>query len=152
MSRADETYEVVIVGAGFAGIGMGKRLLDEGFSDFLILERAQEVGGTWRENTYPGVACDVESHLYSYSFEPNPRWTRQFAPQSEILEYLKHCADKYGIRKRIRFGTAVASASFDDGAGVWNVQTSDGKTLRAHVVVSGSGHALTKPILPDIKG
>ena len=148
----NETYEVLIVGAGFAGIGIAIRLQQEGFHDFLILERANEVGGTWRENTYPGVACDVESHLYSYSFEPNPSWTRQYAPQKEILEYLRHCADKYGIRKRIRFGSGVTAASFDERAGMWSVQTSDGATLRARVVVSGSGHALTRPVFPDIKG
>src|SRR5450432_152232 len=88
---------VLIVGAGFAGIGMAIRLKQAGIEDFTILERADRVGGTWRDNTYPGIACDVPSHLYSYSFEPNPDWSRLFAPQDEILAYLERCADKYGI-------------------------------------------------------
>lgn len=152
MGKAVEAFEVLIVGSGFAGLGMAIRMRQEGFEDFVILERDAEVGGTWRDNTYPGVACDVPSHLYSYSFEPNPNWGRMFAPQAEILEYLKHCSVKYGVRDRIRFNTAVVGASWDESTGLWSVETSDGKTLRARVVISGSGHALSKPVLPDIPG
>ncbi|MGB1061789.1 MAG: NAD(P)-binding protein, partial [Ketobacter sp.] len=95
---------VIIIGSGFAGIGMAIKLQQAGFPDIRILEKADQLGGVWRDNTYPGAACDVPSHLYSFSFEPNPGWTRAFAPQSEILQYLNHCADKYSIRQRIQFG------------------------------------------------
>src|SRR3954471_19232572 len=93
---------ILIVGTGFAGLGMGIRLKQAGIHDFTILEQAGGVGGTWRDNHYPGAACDVESHLYSFSFEQNPGWSREFAPQGEILAYLERCADKYGLRPHIR--------------------------------------------------
>ncbi len=144
--------DILIVGAGFAGIGMAIRLKQAGIDDFVIIERADRLGGTWRDNTYPGIACDIPSHLYSYSFEPNPGWSRFFAPQDEILAYLEHCADKYGIRPHIRFGTSATGGSFDERTGKWTVTTGDGKTLSARVVVSGSGHALSKPVFPDVPG
>ncbi|MEB2310338.1 MAG: NAD(P)/FAD-dependent oxidoreductase [Sorangiineae bacterium] len=143
---------VLIIGSGFAGIGLAIRLKQAGIEDFTILERAESLGGTWRDNTYPGVACDVPSHLYSFSFEPNPTWSRFFAPQSEILAYLERCADKYGVRPHIRFGVAAEGASFDEQTGLWTVKTSDGQSLEARVVVSGSGHALSRPIYPDLPG
>ena len=151
-STGDQVYEVLIVGAGFAGIGMAITLKKAGYEDFVVIERANRVGGTWRDNTYPGITCDIPSHLYSYSFEPNPKWTRFFAPQQEILAYLEHCAKKYGIVDRIRFGTEIVGATFDETAGVWELETASGDTLRARVVVSGSGHALSRPVLPDISG
>ena len=143
---------IVIVGSGFAGIGLGIRLKQAGIHDFTILERAERVGGTWRDNTYPGVACDVPSHVYSFSFEPNPEWSRFYAPQEEILAYLEHCADKYAVRAHIRFGTAATSATFDERTGLWTVKTNRGETLEARVLVSGSGHALSTPVYPDIPG
>jgi cation diffusion facilitator CzcD-associated flavoprotein CzcO len=149
---APSTDHVLIVGAGFAGIGMAIRLKQAGIDDFTIIERADRVGGTWRDNTYPGIACDIPSHLYSYSFEPNPTWTRLFAPQEEILAYLEHCATKYGVRPHIRFGTAATGASFDERTGLWTVQTGDGTSITARVVVSGSGHALSRPVFPDVPG
>jgi cation diffusion facilitator CzcD-associated flavoprotein CzcO len=142
---------VLVVGSGFAGLGMAIRLKQAGFEDFAVLEQADEVGGTWRDNLYPGCACDVPSQLYSFSFEPWPGWTRDFAPQMEILEYLRHCADKYGIRPRIRFGTRAAWARWDEAAGAWEVGTSAGETLRARVLVSGCG-PLNRPRHPDIPG
>jgi cation diffusion facilitator CzcD-associated flavoprotein CzcO len=148
----DAGNHIVIVGAGFAGIGMAIRLKQAGIHDFTILERADRLGGTWRDNTYPGIACDVPSHLYSYSFEPNPRWSRFFAPQEEILAYLEHCADKYGVRPHIRFGVGAEGGSFDERTGLWEVKTTDGGTVKARVVISGSGHALSKPVYPDIPG
>jgi cation diffusion facilitator CzcD-associated flavoprotein CzcO len=144
-------HQVVIVGAGFAGLGMAIALKRAGIHDFVLLEKADEVGGTWRDNHYPGAACDIESHLYSYSFEPNPRWTRAFAPQREILDYLVRCADKYGVRAHTRFGTAVVAGHFDEEAAAWNVQTSDGRSLRTRVLVSACG-PLSKPALPGIPG
>ena len=143
---------ILIVGAGFAGIGMAIRLKQAGIHDFTILERAYRLGGTWRDNTYPGVACDVPSHLYSYSFEPNPSWSRRFASQHEILAYLERCADKYGVRRHIRFGATVTGAVFEERTGLWTVQISDGGALTARVLISGSGHALSRPVYPDIAG
>jgi cation diffusion facilitator CzcD-associated flavoprotein CzcO len=140
-----------IVGTGFGGLGMAIRLKQSGIHDFTILEQADGVGGTWRANRYPGAACDVESHLYSFTFEQNPGWSRSFAPQGEILAYLEHCADKYGLRPHIRFGTAATGASFDERAGVWSVETGDGKTLRGRALVSGCG-GLSRPSYPDIPG
>ena len=147
-SRNDE---VVIIGSGFAGLGMGIRLKQAGIHDFTILEQGEGVGGTWRANRYPGAACDIPSHLYSFSFEQNPDWSRSFAAQGEILGYLERCADKYGLRPHLRFGATVTGASFDEGTGLWEVRTSDGQTRRARYVISGCG-GLSRPSLPDLPG
>ncbi len=109
------------------------------------------MGGTWRDNRYPGAACDVPSYLYSFSFEPNPRWSRSFSEQEEILAYLEHCTDKYGLRPHLRLNTEVSRAAFDEDAGVWEVRTKDGRTFRARALVSGSG-GLSRPSYPDIPG
>jgi cation diffusion facilitator CzcD-associated flavoprotein CzcO len=143
--------DVLIVGTGFAGIGMGIRLKQAGLDDFTILEQADGVGGTWRDNRYPGAACDVPSHLYSFSFEPNPKWTRAFAPQAEILEYLEHCTTKYGLRPHLRLNAKVTRATFDERAGIWEVAAADGRTWRARALVSGIG-GLSQPAYPDIPG
>jgi cation diffusion facilitator CzcD-associated flavoprotein CzcO len=145
------TNAVVIVGTGFAGLGMAIRLKQSGFHDFVILEQGAGVGGTWRDNTYPGAACDIPSYLYSFSFEPNPRWSRSFSGQAEILAYLEHCADKFELRPHLRFNSGVTRADWDDRAGLWTVQTSDGKTYRAKALVSGCG-GLSRPSYPDIPG
>src|SRR5665811_1959296 len=100
---------IAIVGAGFSGIGMGVKLKEAGL-DFVILERAADLGGTWRDNDYPGCACDVPSHVYSYSFELNPDWSQEYAPQAEIQAYLRHVADKYGVTEHIRFNQEVGAA------------------------------------------
>src|SRR5215213_6754721 len=102
--------DVAIVGSGFSGLGTAIKLKEEGFEDFLVLERAEEVGGTWHYNTYPGCACDVPSHLYSFSFAPNPDWSRTYSPQPEIGAYLRRCADEFGIRSHIRFHYDVRTA------------------------------------------
>jgi cation diffusion facilitator CzcD-associated flavoprotein CzcO len=141
---------VAIVGAGFAGLGMAIHLKREGRGDFAVLERADEVGGTWRANHYPGCCCDVPSHVYSYSFELNPDWTRGFAPQHEILEYLKRCSRKYGIRPHIRFGHDVEEARWNDAECRWEIRTSRGE-LTADVLVNAGG-ALSEPRDPDIPG
>jgi len=142
---------ILIIGSGFAGIGMGIRLEQAGIEDFTILEQADQVGGTWRDNHYPGAACDVESHLYSFSFAPNPDWSRQFAPQKEILDYLVRCVDDFGLRPHLRLGTAVTAARFDQDTGLWDVQTEGGEHLTARVLVSGCG-GLSRPSYPDIPG
>ncbi|KVO61461.1 alpha/beta hydrolase fold domain-containing protein [Burkholderia stagnalis] len=141
----------IIIGAGFAGIGMAIALQREGMHDFVILERAHDVGGVWRDNSYPGAACDVPSHLYSFSFEPNPRWSRTFAPQAEIHAYLQHCARKYGLARHLRFGADVAHARYDEPHALWRVTLADGTELSAALLVSGTGQ-LSRPALPTLPG
>jgi cation diffusion facilitator CzcD-associated flavoprotein CzcO len=141
----------VIVGAGFSGLAAGIQLKRAGIQDFVILEKADRVGGTWRENTYPGAACDVPSHLYSYSFEPNPSWSRAYGGQAEILAYLEHCADKYGLRPHLKFGQHVDEARFDEATGTWHISTAAGERLQTRALVLGNG-ALHIPALPDIQG
>jgi cation diffusion facilitator CzcD-associated flavoprotein CzcO len=143
--------EILIVGAGFAGLGMGIRLRQAGLDNFLILEQSAGLGGTWYDNRYPGAACDVPSHLYSYSFEHNARWSREYASQREILAYLEHCADKYGVRPHMRFRRKVVSARFDEERGVWSVQTEDGRTYTARVLIASCG-SLNRPACPQLPG
>jgi cation diffusion facilitator CzcD-associated flavoprotein CzcO len=143
--------EVLIVGSGFSGLGMAMKLAREGRRSFVILEQAESIGGTWRDNHYPGCACDVPSHLYSYSFEPNPRWTRAFAPQAEIREYLEHCADKYGLMSHLRLRSQVTRAQFDEQGGYWRVHTANGQIWTARHLVLGLG-ALSRPAYPTIEG
>jgi cation diffusion facilitator CzcD-associated flavoprotein CzcO len=143
--------DIVIVGAGFAGICMAIRLKRAGIESFTLLERADEIGGTWRDNHYPGAACDVESQLYSFSFEPSPRWTRHFAPQQEILEYLLHCTERFGLRPHIRFRTAVHSARLHEASGFWVVETNRGEVFHPRALVSACG-GLSRPALPNIRG
>lgn len=141
----------VIVGAGFSGLCAGIQLKRLGIQDFVILEKADRVGGTWRENTYPGAACDIPSHLYSYSFEPNPSWSRAYGGQAEILAYLEHCADKYSLRPHLKFGQHVESATFDEMTGTWHITTGAGERFEARALLLGNG-ALHLPALPDIPG
>jgi len=143
--------DVLIIGTGFAGLGMAIALKQAGLEDFIILERDPALGGTWWANRYPGAACDVESHLYSFSFEPNPAWSHMFARQPEILAYLEHCADKYGVRSRIRFDAAVKSATWDGARAVWTVETRDGRVFEARAVVTGTG-GLSTPSVPALPG
>ena len=142
---------VIIIGSGFAGIGMAIKLQQAGFPDIRILEKADQLGGVWRDNTYPGAACDVPSHLYSFSFEPNPGWTRAFAPQSEILQYLNHCADKYSIRQRIQFGVEVEQACYQEDEQRWQVQLKGGATLSCRYLITATGQ-LSRPQWPHIAG
>lgn len=143
-------FRVAVIGAGFAGLGMAIRLQQENAGPFVVFERGSEVGGTWRENHYPGCCCDVPSHVYSYSFELNPSWERGFAPQREILGYLNHCADKYGARPHIRFGHEVTGAAWDATARRWTIDTSGGH-FTADVLVNAAG-ALSEPKDPEIPG
>jgi cation diffusion facilitator CzcD-associated flavoprotein CzcO len=141
---------IAIVGAGFSGIGMSARLLQEGIDDFVVLERAGEIGGTWRDNTYPGCQCDIPSVLYSFSFAPNPNWSRLYPLQSEIRDYLRDCAERFGVLPHIRFGTDAEGAEWDDEARRWRIETSGGE-LTADVLIGGMG-GLTEPSVPDIPG
>ena len=143
--------EIVIIGAGFSGLGMAIALKKRGLDDFVILEKAAEVGGTWRENTYPGCACDIMSLLYSYSFEPKSDWSRMFPRQDEILTYIKDCVRKYDLERHIRFGTEVAGAEYDDDTATWQVLIADGSVVRGRAVMSGMG-PLHIPSIPDLPG
>ncbi|TCK25589.1 flavin-containing monooxygenase [Pseudonocardia endophytica] len=144
-----QQVDTVIVGSGFAGLGAAVALDADGRRDWVILEKGSSLGGTWRDNVYPGCACDVESHLYSFSFAPNPEWTRTFARQSEIRSYLEDVADRYALRDRIRFDATVDGAEWNDGG--WDVRLADGTTIRARYVVFGTG-ALHEPSVPEIEG
>jgi cation diffusion facilitator CzcD-associated flavoprotein CzcO len=141
---------VAIIGAGFGGLGAGLRLRARGLTDFVILERAGAVGGAWRDNTYPGCACDVPSHLYSYSFAPNPDWSRSFSPQPEIRRYLERVADSGQLRPHLRLGTELLTARWHPGTSRWQLQTSRGP-LTATIIITAAG-ALSDPAIPDIPG
>jgi cation diffusion facilitator CzcD-associated flavoprotein CzcO len=145
---------VAIIGAGFAGLAMGARLKQAGFARFTIYERAEAVGGTWRENTYPGCACDVPSHLYSFSFAQNPDWTRAYSPQPEIQAYLEKCRDTLGLREHIRFGAEIAEMRFDEPTLGWRLSTSTGETIEADVVVNATGplNRISIPAIPGLDG
>jgi cation diffusion facilitator CzcD-associated flavoprotein CzcO len=148
---APTDFPIAIIGAGFAGIGTAIRLRRAGIETFTIFERADEIGGTWRDNTYPGAACDVPSHAYSLSFEPNPGWTRKFSPSDEIQAYLLRLVEKWGLRAQLRLRTEIVEARFDEAAGTWTLVTRAGERFRARVVVSAVG-GLVDPALPDLKG
>jgi cation diffusion facilitator CzcD-associated flavoprotein CzcO len=142
--------DVAILGSGFSGLGMAIRMRQAGFEDFVVLERGDEVGGTWHYNTYPGCACDVPSHLYSFSFAPNPEWSQTYSPQPEIRDYLRRCADEFGLGPFLRLGHEITSAEWDEDAQRWHVATTRGD-FRARVIVSGLG-PLTEPKIPEIPG
>jgi cation diffusion facilitator CzcD-associated flavoprotein CzcO len=143
-------YRVAIIGAGFAGIGMAVALRRAGIKDFIVLDRADDLGGTWRDNTYPGLACDVPSHLYSFSFRPF-RWSRRFPPREEILSYMHAVVAENGLGPHLRFGCGVVAAGFDEGSANWNLTLDDGGTMQADAVVSAVGQ-LGHPALPAIPG
>ena len=142
---------VAIIGAGMSGLAMGIALRRAGMEDFTIHEKAADIGGTWRENTYPGVACDVPAHLYSFSFEPNPDWSRVYAPGHEIQGYFKRVAARYGLAPHVRLGSEVTGAHFDERTAKWRLSTAAGEQDEADVLVSAVG-ALHVPNLPDIAG
>jgi len=144
------TYRVIVVGAGFGGLGMAMALKRAGIHDFLVVDKAEDLGGIWRDNTYPGAACDVPSSLYSFSFQPG-RWSRRFPPQPEILAYLHALADEHGLGPHLRLRTGVEAAEFDERHARWNVTLDNGESLRATAVVSAVGQ-LNRPALPDIPG
>jgi cation diffusion facilitator CzcD-associated flavoprotein CzcO len=145
-----EHVQIAIVGSGFSGLGAAIRLKQAGFHDFAVFERADELGGTWRDNTYPGCACDVESNLYSFSFAPNPEWTRRFSPQAEILAYLRRCARDFDVLPHVRFRHELEQAAWDESAQRWRLRTSEG-AFTANVLIAGMG-PFAEPKLPEIPG
>lgn len=142
--------KTIIIGSGFAGLGLAVRLTQQGRNDFLVLERGSDVGGTWRDNTYPGAACDVPSHLYSYSFALNPNWSRSFSRQGEIQQYIQDVSKRYDVRDKHIFDCDVTSARWNDETALWEIESTKG-SFTANTVVSAVG-ALCEPALPDIKG
>ncbi|CAE6849837.1 Baeyer-Villiger monooxygenase [Paraburkholderia domus] len=143
--------DIAIIGSGFAGLGMAIRLRQAGMTDFIIAEKAGSVGGTWRDNHYPGCACDVQSHVYSFSFAPNPRWTRMFARQPEIRAYLEECTQRFGIQRHLRFGHELASAIYDETRHRWQLTFANGQQWSARVLISGMG-GLSRAAMPNIPG
>ena len=143
--------ETLIVGAGFSGLGVAISLDRAGLSDYRIIEAGDGVGGTWFWNTYPGIAVDIPSFSYQFSFEQSARWSRTYAPGRELRAYAEHCADKYGLRPKITLGTRVLGVSFDDDADLWRVELDSGETVTARFLINASG-ALTIPKPPDIDG
>jgi cation diffusion facilitator CzcD-associated flavoprotein CzcO len=142
--------DVAIVGSGFSGLAMAVRLLQEGNRDFVVLERAGDVGGTWRDNSYPGCACDVPSHLYSFSFAPNPEWSSTFSPQAEIHAYLRRVAEQQGVLPHLRLHCEMREAAWDEGAQRWRIETAQG-LLSARVLVTAAG-PLSEPSIPSLPG
>ncbi|BDT97828.1 MULTISPECIES: flavin-containing monooxygenase [Nocardia] len=148
--RPTRHARTIIIGSGFAGLGLAIRLTQQGRNDFLVLERGSDVGGTWRDNTYPGAACDVPSHLYSYSFALNPDWSRSFSRQGEIQRYIQDVSKRYDVRDKHIFDCDVTSARWNNETALWEIESSKG-SFTANTVVSAVG-ALCEPALPDIKG
>lgn len=150
MNALADNFDAVVIGAGISGIGAAIRLRQAGVTNLVILEKAAELGGTWRDNTYPGCACDVPSALYSYSFAPNPEWTRAFAPQPEIHAYLLDVAARHGVTGRVRFGREVTRAQWNAALQRWEIDTSHGRcTARIMIAAAGPWH---EPQIPDIPG
>ena len=145
------THQVIIIGAGFGGLGMAIRLKEQGQDNILLIEKADDVGGCWRDNTYPGAACDVPSHLYSFSFERHYPWSRRFAPQKEIFAYQQYCARKYDIYRHIRFNCEVAQACYQDDKGIWELTLTNGETLTCQALITATGQ-LNQPAYPPLSG
>ena len=146
-----ELYDAVIVGAGFGGIGAAIQLKRMGYHNFVILDREDDLGGTWHVNRYPGLAVDVPTTTYSYFFEPNPNWSRLFSTGTEIKQYADDVADKFDVRRHMRFNTVVEGARWDDDASVWRVTVDDGDVLSARFLITATGF-LSQPKVPDIPG
>lgn len=144
-------HDVIIIGAGMSGLCMGIQLLRRGIENFLILEKSDDVGGTWLDNSYPGAGCDVPSVLYSYSFAPNPEWSQTFSEQDEIQAYFRRCAERFGVLPRVRLGTAVSTAEWQRDQGSWELTLENGQQLRARCVVSALGQ-LNRPHVPAFPG
>jgi cation diffusion facilitator CzcD-associated flavoprotein CzcO len=150
-NSAVTNVDVLIVGAGFSGLCMGIKLLEAGMKSFLIIEKSEEIGGTWWDNRYPGCACDIPSHLYSFSFAPSTEWSRMYPGQEEIHAYLKRCIERYGLAPYLRLNTRFHEAAWDESEGEWNATAGNGIRIQARVLVSGMG-ALHVPRYPDLQG
>ena len=150
-TSADGSRRIAIIGSGFAGLCLAIQLKKRGVDSFTIFEKAGRIGGTWRDNTYPGACCDVPAFSYCFSFEQKTDWSRKWAPQSEILEYMESCARKYDLTRHIRFNTEIAGARWDADESVWRLKTAAGETIVADVLVSGVGQ-LNRPAIPKIEG
>lgn len=142
---------IAIIGSGFSGLGMAIQLCKRGRDDFLILEKSHDIGGTWRDNTYPGCGCDVPTAIYSYSFEQNPYWSKMWSPQPEIQAYLQRLTDKYDLRRKVAFGTEIIAAQWDEAALRWHLRSADGPTITAQFIVLGVG-PLNVPRIPNLNG
>ena len=143
--------ETLIIGAGISGIGAGIELLRRGHSSFALLEAASELGGTWRDNTYPGVAVDIPSISYCFSFETGYPWSREYATGAEIQRYVSHCAEKYGVTRHIRYRSRVARSEFDGARDTWTTHLDDGSVVTSRYLIAATG-LFTRPIVPDIAG
>ena len=152
LPRDRKIYDVAIVGAGFSGLGMAIHLKKAGTHSFVILEKTDGVGGTWRVNSYPGAACDIPTHLYSYSFEQWPYWSRIFGPQQEILQYIEHCADKYDLRPHLRFNQEITKVFYDPANAIWHTQTKDGNTILSRIAIGATGplNIIKYPEIPGV--
>src|SRR3954469_17152566 len=151
MSAGSPQHEVIVVGAGFSGIGAAIKLDRAGFSDLAILEEGDGVGGAWHWNTYPGVGVDIPSFSYQFSFETSADWSRVYAPGNGLKAYAEHCVDRYGLRDRIRLNTEIVAGEFEDEDRVWRLSTGGGEELTARYVVGATG-VFTHPKPPDIPG
>jgi cation diffusion facilitator CzcD-associated flavoprotein CzcO len=151
VSVARPQFEVAVIGAGFSGIGAAIKLDHAGFSDYVVLEEADGVGGAWHWNTYPGVAVDIPAFSYQFSFEKRPDWSRVYAPGYELKDYAEECVERYGLRSRIRLRTKVVGAAFDDSAHLWRLDTAGGEPVTARYVISATG-VFSQPKPPDIPG
>ncbi len=149
-ATAPDAVDVAVVGSGFSGLAMAHRLRRAGIEDFVVLEKANDVGGTWRDNSYPGCACDVPSHVYSFSFAPNPDWSTTYSPQAEIRDYIRDVAEREGLLPHVRFGCEVLEARWDDRAQRWTLETSRGR-ITARVLVTAPG-PLSAPSIPQLPG
>jgi len=151
MTTAQLDYEALIIGTGFGGMGAAIQLKRMGINSILMLDRESDLGGTWHINRYPGLAVDIASVSYSYSFEPNPNWSRRYCPGEEIKSYADHVADKYDLRRHMQFNTTIVSAKYDEGGKFWTVQTDQGATYSARFLLLATGF-LSQPQYPDIPG
>lgn len=150
-TNSNKNVRIAIIGTGFGGLGLAIRLKQAGFEQFTLFEKAADVGGVWRDNTYPGAACDVPSHLYSFSFEQELGWKNRYGTSQEIYQYLRHCAYKYDIRPHVQFNTEITSAEFDALQGVWHIQSTTGEQFEAEFLVGAVGQ-LNRPAYPKLKG
>ena len=151
MNSNNDILDIAIIGGGIAGICLSINLRNAGFKHFKVFEKTSDIGGTWRENTYPGCACDIRSMAFCFSFEQKTDWSAKWSPQSEMLEYLDHCVSKYGLHEHLLFNVEVISAEFNEDKGLWHVNLSNGKKYVARNLVSCVGQ-LSRPAYPQIEG